>query len=324
MEPGSTAGMAGTERVLAELARLAASRQEYGDLVQASLDLIAEAFAAPLLSLSVLESGTPAHYARVHGKPNHDWVTGSGDIIAGIHEEYLLGGVPPVARTWCRSFPARLRSSRSSCLTAAAPDRLEVNGDQEILLQRLSEQTLLVLDHALLLQQLEGLETRDRLTGIANQRQLVDVLDYEIRRHRYLGRHLALVVLDVEGLDKINRSFGRKYGNHILQKLAGLIRESVRPIDVVGRYEADEFAVVLPETDADGAISCAQLLTERLATVEFAGGEIGVTAGSAHAKPGDSPTPDELLQRAERSLHEAKRQQRNWSNRRPVTGARVR
>jgi diguanylate cyclase (GGDEF)-like protein len=187
--------------------------------------------------------------------------------------------------------------------------------EEEDLLWRVVEQVALVLDHVLLLEQIEHLETIDRLTGLVNHRRLLDLLDYEMQRHRFAGKRLALLLFDVEGLDGINRSYGRRYGNHILQKLAALIKETARPIDVIARSGLDEFAVMLPETDDEEAVQWLDTLRERLLTVEFAGGDVGLSAAVTHIKPGEMLTPESFLRRAEQALREAKRQQRDWTAR---------
>jgi diguanylate cyclase (GGDEF)-like protein len=180
-------------------------------------------------------------------------------------------------------------------------------------MQRLACHAVLVLDHAMLEQELEDLKPTDGLTGVANGRRLLEVLEYEIQRHRHSGRPLTVMLLDVEGLSGINRSYGRSYGNHILRKLAVLVEESVRPIDVVARCGLDEFAVVLPETDEEEALDLAERLQERVLTVEFAGGAVGLSIGIGHASPTESLTAEALMRRGEHALQEAKRQDRDRS-----------
>jgi diguanylate cyclase (GGDEF)-like protein len=173
---------------------------------------------------------------------------------------------------------------------------------------RLAAQVLLVLDHALLLAQIQEGDPTDRLTGVASHRRLLDMLDYELRRHRYSRRWLALMLLDVEGLEGINRSYGRRYGNHILTQLAKLVEDAVRPIDLVARGGEHDFAVMLPETDAEEGRRLSDALLERFLAVQFAGGAVGLSVGVAHARPDESLSPDGLLQRAEVALQESKQQ----------------
>jgi diguanylate cyclase (GGDEF)-like protein len=214
---------------------------------------------------------------------------------------------------WLVTVPAQSRSGRAAILTVASPESFTLSPEEEQILVRLSRQALLVLDHALLTQQVEGLEVTDALTGVATHRRLLDVLEYEIERHRYTGSTLTLMVVDVEGLAGINRSYGNQYGDHLLTKLAGLIGDVVRPVDVVARCGLDEFAVVLPETREEEGRELADELRERVRSVTFAGDAVQISIGTTHARPSEALTAETLLRRAEQALQDAKRQERDWN-----------
>jgi diguanylate cyclase (GGDEF)-like protein len=305
-------------RVMAELVRLAAADLTYADVVRAVLDLVEELVSSPLLCLSVRELGGVAHYARAQDGADETWVDEVSQAIAAAHEQVLTR--TPAARraelpgsaAWYLTFPAWTRSGRAGALAIGAPEGKMLSREEERLMRRLAEQIVLVLDHALLLQQIEQLETTDELTGVVNYRRLLELVDYELQRHRYTRQALALLMLDIEGLDGINRSYGRHYGNHILKKIALLVREMVRPIDVVARCGLDEFAVLLPEMDEEAVERQLEAMRARLQGVEFAGGEVGLTIAVACTKPGEQLAPEQLLRRAEQALQEAKRQQKGW------------
>lgn len=309
-------------RVMAEMSALAASNLEYGDLIRAALDLVEQVVSSPYLGLSVQADGQYQQYARVGDDVDPLWVEDVGSYVSDVQRRRLAesgatlrGAVsdhmaaPP---TWIMSFPAHIRSGRSCTLTLACPRPLAVEPDEEQLMLRLARQVLLVVDHALLLRQLESMEVVDGLTGVTNHRRLLELLEYEMRRHRYYHRWLAILVVDVEGLDRINRSYGRRYGNHILQKLALLLQEAVRPIDTVARYGLDEFAVVMPETNEEQGRELAESLREQLLAVEFAGGSVDLSIGVSHVNPDELLTAENLLRRGERALQDAKRQERDW------------
>jgi diguanylate cyclase (GGDEF)-like protein len=303
-------------RVLADLAGLAGSDGPYVDLVQDVLDALTIDL-APLLCLSLTEPSGIAHYARLLQGNDFTWAEEAANTIAGASEAYLRdASVIPHGEhdPWFRSFAARTGSGRSLVLSLAGAEALALRDEDERFLQDLSEQALLVLDHALLQLQMEQLETADPVTGAASQRRLLEVLDYEIRRHHAFGRPLSLLVLDVKGLDRVNRRYGRRYGDHVLQKLAGLIAAEIRPVDIVGRCDGtDELAVLLLETDVEDAWAVADHLSSRLHGMELAGGEIGVSAGATTLRRGELPGAEELLRRAEQALDETKRQQQEWS-----------
>ena len=306
-------------RIMAEIAGLPMTDQTYDDTVQAILDLVEQVVSSPFLSLTIDEVGQTGFYVRRGDGVDPVWADDIARHVAQLQQRRTRG-VSRVQRSaklaaWIAAFPAESRSGRTCVLTLACPRPLVLEEDEEQLMLRLARQVLLVLDHALLTEQLERLETMDGLTGVANHLRLLEILDYEMLRHRFLGRRLALLLLDIEGLDAINRSYGRQYGNHILSKLAGLLRETVRPIDVIARCGMDEFAVVLPEMDEEEARQLAERLHERVLNAGFAGESIGLSAGVAHLKPDEMLSAEGLLRRAEQALYEAKRQERDWSER---------
>jgi diguanylate cyclase (GGDEF)-like protein/PAS domain S-box-containing protein len=105
---------------------------------------------------------------------------------------------------------------------------------------------------------------RDPLTGLANYRYLVGVLDTEINRCARTGREFALLIFDLDGLKQINDQYGHLIGSEALCRLAEALTRGLRSIDTAARFGGDEFAVVLPETDIESAKSVAQRLCDNL------------------------------------------------------------
>lgn len=309
--------------VLSEMASLTATDHPYDDLVRALLDQIEHVVSSPLLGVSIRETELVAHYVRTDRELDPEWGEGVAASVAELMDPMLQGGSRAPVGThhhsisapsaWMASFTAGSRSGRLGSLVIAAQAPLVLTPAEEQLMLRLVQHVLLVLDHALLLEKIEHLQVEDQLTGVINQHRLLEILEYEMRRHRFTGKWLALSMIDVEGLDSINRSYGRRYGNHILQKLAGMLQESVRPIDVVARHGHDEFAVVLPEMTEEDGQRLVDELHARFGAMEFAGGEVRLTAGTTHVKPDETLTAEAFLRRGEQALHEAKRYERGWS-----------
>ena len=152
--------------------------------------------------------------------------------------------------------------------------------------------------------QLHELATTDPLTGLVNYRRLLDVLQAEIARSRRTGRPFALLLVDMDGLKKINDRFGHLAGSRAICRVAAVLRRSTRETDVVSRFGGDEFAVVLPESGDDGGHAVLGRVSEKLA-LEGTTPALSVSGGHAvFPRDGDSPTL--LLRAADRELYAAK------------------
>jgi diguanylate cyclase (GGDEF)-like protein len=161
-----------------------------------------------------------------------------------------------------------------------------------------------VTEHKRADERVRQLAVTDPLTGLANYRRLLDALDSEIKRYGRIGRSFAVLLLDLDGLKKINDAHGHLVGTRALCRLANTLRIHCREIDTAARYGGDEFVLVLPETDSEAAWRVAQRISERLRN----DGEeppISVSAGAA-TFPRDGRTIDELLGAADRALYSGK------------------
>ena len=98
-----------------------------------------------------------------------------------------------------------------------------------------------------------ALARRDELTGVGNYRSLHERLAEEIARHRRHGREFALVLLDLDGFKAVNERFGHLEGDRLLAEIGGALRNEVRAEDAVFRQGGDEFAVIVPEANAEEA-----------------------------------------------------------------------
>jgi len=146
----------------------------------------------------------------------------------------------------------------------------------------------------------------DSLTGLANYRHLVDVLDGEIRRSNRTNREFALLFFDMDGLKRINDRYGHLVGSQALCRLADVLSSCCRDIDTPARFGGDEFAVVLPETNARRAHQVAQRICGSVAND---GNEPKLSASAGIAVyPQDGDTIEKLLREADSALYSMKQQ----------------
>ena len=154
-----------------------------------------------------------------------------------------------------------------------------------------------------------ALARRDELTGVGNYRGLQERLAAEIGRHRRHGREFALVLLDLDGFKAINERHGHLEGDRLLAEIGTALSEEVRAEDSVFRQGGDEFAVIVPEANAEEAEEVARRLRGRVARRGFGSDEelpVGAATGFAMF-PADGESVEDLLGFADADLFAAKR-----------------
>ena len=152
--------------------------------------------------------------------------------------------------------------------------------------------------------QAQLLAITDPLTGLGNYRRLLDALQAEIERSERTLRPFAVLLLDLDGLKKINDSHGHLAGSRALFRIADVLRLSCRAIDTATRDGGDEFAVVLPETAPSAAAFVASRIRELIAR-DSEQPALSASIGVA-VYPSDGKTIQALLQTADRRLYEMK------------------
>jgi diguanylate cyclase (GGDEF)-like protein len=161
-----------------------------------------------------------------------------------------------------------------------------------------------LLDNARLFRQVRTLAISDSLTGLANYRHLVDVLQGELERSGRTNRPFSVLLMDLDGLKKINDRHGHVIGSRSLCRVASILRLNCRSIDTAARYGGDEFALVLPETP----VAAAEQVADRVRTCLIADQEdpqLSISIGVA-TFPKCGVTVQELLEFADRALYARK------------------
>lgn len=158
------------------------------------------------------------------------------------------------------------------------------------------------------------LSLTDELTGLPNRRAFTRRLEDEVARVQRYGYPLSLALMDLDSFKAINDEYGHAAGDEVLRSFSTNILSMFRHHDMVSRYGGEEFAVLLPNTDLEGAMRALRKVQKRAteSTYQFNGSTMPLptfSAGLALYKPGE--TPGNLIERADNALYRAKRLGRN-------------
>ena len=200
----------------------------------------------------------------------------------------------------------------------------DFDAEERMTAASLAGQAVVALENARLHGIVERQALVDGLTGLANRRQAEEALASELARTERLGGPVGLILADVDDFKAVNDRFGHPTGDMVLRDLAETLRESVREIDTAGRWGGEEFAIILPGTDLEGAAQVAERIRSALAEREILsvdGAPLHVTASFGVAAADATTTVQQLVEAADESLYRAKRagKDRVYAGTDPVT-----
>jgi diguanylate cyclase (GGDEF)-like protein len=154
----------------------------------------------------------------------------------------------------------------------------------------------------------------DELTGLYNMRGFGGIIDREFQSSERYSRPFAVMMIDSDNLKQINDAHGHEGGNKLLKHLVSLVQEQLRNTDVMARYGGDEFVVLLPETNGQGALELSERICQKIAETAF---EIQEKPVSTSVSVGVSSFPDDgasvvaLLEKADKAMYRAKQAGKN-------------
>ncbi len=252
--------------------------------------------------------------AAQHELVEDEVATQGGSVAQAIHERRTVVSGPAVGDATL-AVPCLAGGQVFGALEVTSAQALS-NADVAVL-ELLAPTIGVALHNAHLYEETQRLATTDPLTGLSNYRHFHELLDLEVRRARRMHYAVGLLVMDLDHFKLINDRHGHPAGDRTLQRVADLLRSSLRRTDVVARIGGEEFAVILPGDALDEVAVVAEKLrraVEALPPVQ--GGTSPNPTGVTLSIGGASLMPrvldkQALIVGADQALYEAKRLGRN-------------
>jgi diguanylate cyclase (GGDEF)-like protein len=191
----------------------------------------------------------------------------------------------------------------------------QTNPVGEILIQikDITKQKILALDLAKSVDKLTKLSLTDELTRIGNRRALIDSVGMELSRCRRTGASMSLLILDLDFFKKVNDSYGHLAGDAALVHVTGIIQQSLRQYDILGRIGGEEFAVFLSNTTIEKSLEIAERIRHSIehSPLNFEGHDIVLTVSIGQTTLGCNAQFNDLYDQADQALYKAKTSGRN-------------
>lgn len=246
-----------------------------------------------------------------------------GNIIRTRQTLYLRDNLRPVTRPLnlqsdtekrARSYvgiPLAVRDKVVGVMSIQSYRPMAYRDDQIRLLERIAVHAAIAIENARLYAEVQRLAIVDELTNIYNYRGLSELGKREVERARRFDHPLAALFFDIDNFRDFNNRYSHSTGNIVLQAVVRAVAEVLRSVDIFTRFGGDEFVILLPETDLEGARQIARRIYDRVAslTIPTPHGNLSITISIGVAVLGnDSLDFNGLIENANQAEHVAKAQ----------------
>lgn len=155
--------------------------------------------------------------------------------------------------------------------------------------------------------------TTDTLTKVSTRRHFLNILKKETEKAKRYGFTLSMIIIDIDFFKNINDTYGHLMGDTVLKMLGTLLKNNIRNSDYAGRLGGEEFAILLPGTNAEGALNTAEKIREKCEKLNFSGIEVTISAGIASYHENTVKSDEDFIDKADMALYTAKRKGRNMT-----------
>lgn len=239
----------------------------------------------------------------------HILKTGKSILIEDVDKSNFKGYFPKgFSRNSYLCVPVRVNGKISGIIYL---DSLKKNafGKEDLnLVNLISSELSSILERSLLYSKIEESSIRDPLTGYFNRRSLFYDLTKKIEECKRYKKTFSVMMIDIDNFKKYNDRFGHSRGDSLLKTICKRLRKSLRKADILYRYGGDEFVVLLPETNKEGAKVCSQRLEEHIEKMNKrvdSKTKITISTGVAQY-PDDGLTPVSLIKVADKMMYKNK------------------
>ena len=256
-----------------------------------------------------------SHNARGAGRkldedPMKSMITQARVLMVKLDDSNAPGLVQGGRARYALMVPVQRSGQLMGAMELYVPEMREVKESQSDLLLGVAGQAALAISHAQLYQTQEENALTDELTRLPNRRYMAQRFLQEMQRARRYHKGLAFVMIDIDHFKQVNDTYGHLAGDQVLAELAKILNAAKRESDVAARYGGEEFALILHETDPEGAKVLAERIRSGVEEATFPG-DLKLTISIGVAATDDEAQFSSLMEKADEALYEAKEGGRN-------------